>query len=68
MDLHANFSLSSLAAAVEQLPGIVLVSQPSIYDLEVYLDCKFFDNSIQRAALKTKLKLLFNEFGANLQT
>jgi len=41
MDVHANFSLSNLTGAVEQLPGVVLVSQPSIYELEVYLDRAF---------------------------
>ena len=63
MDLHANFSLSNLAGAIEQMPGIVLVHQASIYDIEAYLDRTFFDNQLQRQALKTKLRLLFNELG-----
>ncbi len=63
MDVHANFSLSNLAGAIENMPGIVLVHQASIYDIEAYLDRTFFDNPLQRQALKTKLRLLFNEFG-----
>lgn len=67
MDLHANFSLSQLAASVEGLPGVVLVSQPSIYDLEVYLDRRYFVDSAQRLALKTRLKVLFTEAGVPIQ-
>ncbi len=68
LDVHANFSLSNLAGAIENMPGVVLVHQASVYDIEAYLDRIFFDNPLQRQALKTKLKSLFNEFGVNLQT
>lgn len=67
MDLHANFSLSHVAGSIESMPGIVLVQQASIYDIEAYLDKTFFTNTLQRQVLKTKLKLLFNEFGIAIQ-
>lgn len=67
MDLHANFSVSHLAGSIENMPGVVLVQQASIYDLEAYLDRRFFDNTLQRQALKTKLRLLCNDFGIAIQ-
>lgn len=67
MDLHANFSLSHLAGSIESMPGIVLVQQASIYDIEAYLDRTYFETTLQRQALQVKLKRLFNEYGIAIQ-
>jgi len=67
MDIHANFSLSSYIGALENTFGTVFVSQPSIYDVEVYLDKNVFDTESRKRTFKAKLSSIFELMGARVQ-
>jgi len=66
MDIHANFSLSFLVGALENINGVILVSQPSIYDIEVYLDRNFVKTEVERRALRARISSVFEHINAKV--
>ena len=63
MDIHANFSLSSYISILENTYGVVFASQPSIYDIEVYLDRNIYKDPARQRVLKASLGTMFTSVG-----
>jgi hypothetical protein len=63
--MHSNISLSSLVEKVEAFPGVILVSQPSIYDLEIYVDRSHFAG--MGSTIRTQLDLLAKDYKLNVE-
>lgn len=62
VSIHSDVSLSNLAGSLENMIGTVLVSQPSVYDLEVFLDYAFYKDLERRKELQSKLAFTFRQF------
>jgi hypothetical protein len=62
LTIHSDISLSGMVNALESMTGTVLVTQPSLYDLEVFLDRAWYSVPERRKELQSKLAFTFRQF------
>jgi hypothetical protein len=67
INIYSDKSLSEVAAKLELIPGIVLVTQPNYNEIEAYIDTRVQRSQFEQVILEEAIYKLFQDNGISVE-